>query len=297
MDGGPSAPSNYPITTSDPNLTAWYGNELALKNPNWTTDQIIAQVIKDVGVDPVYIASHYGSPHGDHSYATSRGKEIEVSFNPNRYWTLRSTITQTRAFNGSLSGEVQDYIDARMPLWTSIKGPNSGTLWWTNTQNSSSSPSTFYVNNVLAPIKLLVALQGKQKTQSREYHFRVNTNYQLAGLTENRWLRSAFVGGAFRWESKGSVGYYGAAADPDGIVRNYDPGRPIWDKSRYYVDFLGGYDFKLFRDKIRARVQLNVKNVFEDGRLQAVAFNPDGAPYAFRIVDPRQFILTATFSM
>ena len=45
------------------------------------------------------------------------------------------------------------------------------------------------------------------------------------------------------------------------------------------------------------RLQLNVKDVFEDGRLEAVAFNPDGNPYAFRIVDPRQFILSATFSL
>ena len=45
------------------------------------------------------------------------------------------------------------------------------------------------------------------------------------------------------------------------------------------------------------RLQLNVTNVLEDGRLQAVAVNPDGAPWAFRIVDPRQFILTATFDL
>jgi hypothetical protein len=48
---------------------------------------------------------------------------------------------------------------------------------------------------------------------------------------------------------------------------------------------------------VRARIQFNVKNVFEGGRLQAVAFNPDGQPYAFRIIDPRQFILQAKFDL
>ena len=38
-------------------------------------------------------------------------------------------------------------------------------------------------------------------------------------------------------------------------------------------------------------------SAFENGRLQAVAVNPDGRPYAFRIIDPRQFILTTTFDL
>ena len=51
------------------------------------------------------------------------------------------------------------------------------------------------------------------------------------------------------------------------------------------------------KDKVRARLQLNVRNIFENGRLQTVAVNPDGSPYAFRIIDPRQFILSATFNL
>jgi hypothetical protein len=40
-----------------------------------------------------------------------------------------------------------------------------------------------------------------------------------------------------------------------------------------------------------------VRNVLEDGRLQAIGVNPNGQPYNFRIIDPRQFILTATFDL
>lgn len=296
MDGGPAAPTAYPVASGDPNLTAWYGNEVALKNPTWTADQVTAEVIKQTGVDPNFIATHYGKTHGDRSNATSRGKEIEISYNPTRYWTLRSTLTQTKAFNGQLSGEVQDYIDARMPLWTTIKGPQTGNTWWTTTIGST-TPQSFYTANVLAPIKLLIATQGKQKPQIREYKVNGLTNYKLAGITDNKWLKNLDVGGGFRWESKAAVGYFGAAPDSDGVVRNYDPNRPIWDKARYYVDLSAGYNFRLFKDKVRTRLQLNVKNVFEDGRLQAVGYNPDGQPFAFRIVDPRQFILTASFSL
>ena len=44
-------------------------------------------------------------------------------------------------------------------------------------------------------------------------------------------------------------------------------------------------------------MQLNVNNVFENGHLQPVAVNPDGTPWAFRIVDPRQFILSVKFDL
>jgi hypothetical protein len=33
------------------------------------------------------------------------------------------------------------------------------------------------------------------------------------------------------------------------------------------------------------------------GRLQPLAVNPDGRPWAYRIIDPRQFVFSATFSL
>jgi hypothetical protein len=195
-----------------------------------------------------------------------------------------------------MSPEVQDYINARMPIWTAIKGPYTGNTWWTSTIGST-TPTSFYTANVLAPIKLLIATQGKQRTQTREWHYNVVTNYKLAGITSNSWLKNLDVGGAFRWEDRASIGYYAAAPDSDGIVRNLDPNRPIWDKSRYYVDLSAGYNLRLFNNKVRTRIQFNVRNVFENGRLQTVAVNPDGTGYAFRIIDPRQFILSANFDL
>ncbi len=297
MDGGPNAPTQYPQTVSDPNLTAWYGSELQLKNPTWTFAQVLAQTIKDTGVDPVFIASHYGHTHGDNSKQASHGKEVEIEYNPTRFWTIKATATQTQAVNGKLAAGVQEYINSRLPIWTTIKGPNSGTLWWTNTQNSSTTPQTFYTANVLAPLSLIVATQGKQKMQTREYHFNVLSNVRLAGITENRFLKNVSAGGALRWEDKAVVGYYGGAPDSDGIVRTYDASRPITDKARYYIDLNASYNLRMFSDKVHARIQLNVRNIFENGRLQAVAYNPDGSPFAFRIIDPRQFILSANFDL
>jgi hypothetical protein len=54
---------------------------------------------------------------------------------------------------------------------------------------------------------------------------------------------------------------------------------------------------RLSKDRVRAKVQLNVRDVLENGRLQKVAINPDGSTYAYRIIDPRQFILSTSFDL
>ena len=293
---------DYSSSITDPNLTGQLTTQLQTLNPSWSTDQVLAEVMKQSGIDPNYIAGHYSKTHGDKGTASSRGKEIEIEYNPSQYWTVKSTITQTKAFNASLSGELQDYIAARMPTWTTIKNPvvaNAANpsdplnFWWTTPINGT-TPQSWYLANVHAPIALAVATQGKQRPQTRVWHYNVLTNYKLAGLTDNRWLKNIDAGGAFRWEDKANVGYYGGPPDLDakGVVDTYDPNRPIWDKARYYIDLFAGYNFQMFSGKVRCRVQLNCTNIFERGRLQAVAFNPDGTPYAFRIIDPRQFLLT-----
>jgi hypothetical protein len=76
-----------------------------------------------------------------------------------------------------------------------------------------------------------------------------------------------------------------------------DNNKPIWDKARSYLDLSAGYRFRFLGDKVRAKAQLNVKNVFEGGRLQMIGVNPDGQGYAYRIIDPRQFILSCSFEL
>jgi hypothetical protein len=53
----------------------------------------------------------------------------------------------------------------------------------------------------------------------------------------------------------------------------------------------------MFGGRVPATFQLNVRNVTEHGRLQPVGAYPDGTINTYRIIDPRQFILSATFDM
>jgi len=145
----------------------------------------------------------------------------------------------------------------------------------------------------VAPFKLASANNGKPRSQVREWRWNAITNYTF---TEGR-LKALSLGGALRWLDKGGIGFLGKPPEADGVVRELDGSKPVYDKARLAVDLSATYRLRFVRDRVRARVQLNVRNVQEDGRLQAVGVNPNGTRFAYRIIDPRQFILSTTFDL
>jgi len=195
-----------------------------------------------------------------------------------------------------MSPAVTRWIAERMPVWTSIVDPEINRPWWTERYNGSNSPAQFFASSVKTPYDVAVANQGKSRPQIRPYRFNLSTSYRLAGLgTDRAWLKRLTLGGALRWEDRGAIGYYGVEQLP-AVITALDPNRPVYEAARAYVDLFTSYRFKVW-GRANATLQLNVRNVQENGRLQPVSAFPDGTPNAFRIVDPRQFILSATFDL
>lgn len=267
----------------------------------------------------------------------SKGDELEINYNPTRNWTVSASVTKIESINTAAGSQVDEYIAARMPIWTTLEDPrftqttqtiNGVTtpisasniptgatghlLWWNilgpafNTAagyNNTNSAATNFAGNVDAPMAVFRALIGRPQPQIRKYSVKFNTKYNLSGITDNRILKNMSVGGSLRWIDKGSIGFYGLGYDPSLDLRlpanrilQLDPNRPIYSPAETFVDLFVSYNTKLFNDKVRARFQLNVKNVGESGgSLQPTSAFLDGSPSAYRIIDPRQFILSATF--
>ncbi|HWA25875.1 MAG TPA: TonB-dependent receptor [Lacunisphaera sp.] len=315
-------------------VTAWMGGT--------ATDEQIAAAIKM----PIEQFEGLQTIAANGTYAAvndmqSKGDELEINYNPTRHWTVSASVTKTEAINTAAGSAVDDFIAARMPIWTTLEDPRftqttytpapNGTvgtytpnnlpvgatghlLWWNILggqfstlagYNTTNSAATNFAGNVDAPMAVFRALIGRPRPQIRKYTAKFNTKYNLAGLTENKILKNVSIGGSVRWTDKGSIGFYGLGYDPAkdlhlaaNKILQLDTNRPIYSPAETYVDLFVSYSTKMFGDKVRARYQLNVKNVQENGGgLQKTGAFLDGTASTYRIVDPRQFILSASFDL
>jgi hypothetical protein len=254
--------------------------------------------------------------------ADSKGIEAEINYNPTPNWTMKATFGKQDTNYSNVLSEFDAWYAVRNPFWQAAKAEdfllpqyqhlatyttNGGrqvdlrnfmTSYgftsdirldhpdrWTNV-------TEYYNINVLPNVQLNRDLEGQSAPGQRKYRGSLLTTYNFS---EGR-LRGIFVGGSERWESKSVIGYYGKASGASGTQLDIsDTTRPIYDDANSYTDFWVGYQRRIMNDKVRMKIQLNVVNAFESGDLQVVGVNYDGSPYGFRIVDPRQFILTTSF--
>ncbi|MBC7366699.1 MAG: TonB-dependent receptor plug domain-containing protein [Undibacterium sp.] len=272
----------------------WFIAEAAAAGTTLTEAQLETKVSNLMQLPVEYLR-----PFANNVTATNdviaKGREVEINYNPTTTWTLRANVTEQKAIDANISPDIGNWLAQRIPVWEKIVDPLLETPWYTTSYGTSGSAKTFVDGLIIAPLKLAKALEGKSRPQVRKYRVNLSTNYRLQGF-DNPIVKRFNVGGALRWEDKGAIGYYGVQQRPN-IVTELDTNRPIYDGAHTYVDLLVGYRAPFFSKKIMATWQLNIRNVNESGRLQKVGANPDGLPTAYRIVTPRQFILSATFDL
>ena len=290
---------NLDTGTSSFALYTWAQN-VVLARPSSTgatAVQIETDVYKLMQLPNNWYEQFNGYQTSDVNDVSGKGLEVEVNFNPTRNLRLKFTAARQETIDSNLSNANQAYIDLRLPAWTTIKD-DAGNLWWTQT-----TASVWYNNFIIPTLKLARANLGKPRSQVKEWTWHMFGNYTFGdeswlgdlGGGFTRRLKGLGLGGAVHWADKSAIGFAGLA-DPDGIARSYDINKPFYDPARYSYDFNASYPLRFFNDKIRARIQLNVRDAFANkGSLRAISVNPDGTPSNFRIVDGRQIILTTTF--
>jgi hypothetical protein len=261
-----------------------------------------AEVAKTMKMDPALVSllqtsvNFGGLPIAEAQDAVSKGREFEINYNPTDYWTIKANVTQDETIQAAIAKDLTDYLAERMPVWTSIVDRQTNQPWFTSSYSAQQTAANYLPGNVTTPLGIATQTVGKSLPQIRKYHANLSTNFYLRGITDHRWLRNINVGGAVRWEDKGAIGYYGVQQLP-AIITDLDRNKPIYNQGHVYVDLLAAYRTKIFSDKVGLTIQLNVRNVQEGGRLQPISAFPDGTPNAYRIVDPRLFILSATFDL
>lgn len=279
----------------------WVTAAAAAAGRTLTVDEINRQVAAISGLDVAYFTrSEDRDEQNNLVYETgdvvAQGTELELNFNPSSSWTIKLNATETESIDSRLSPGITRWIAERLPIWQKVIDPELNRPWFTERYANTSSASQYLASNVTAPLAVATATEGKSRPQIRKYRANLSTSYRLAGLTDQTLLKRFTIGGALRWEDKGAIGYYGIEQLP-AIITALDPNRPVYDKAHLYADAFLAYRTRLFAEKVSATFQLNVRNLQEGGRLQAISAFPDGTPNGYRIIEPRQFILTATFDL
>jgi hypothetical protein len=152
------------------------------------------------------------------------------------------------------------------------------------------------VESVLFPV---IAQQNTKAANLREWSTTLLTSYQI----QTGRLKGLTFGGQYNWQDKAVAGYQ-SLLDPSTYSRPTattanivfpDLTKPIYTPAIDSLDLFASYTRKIWRDKMRMKIQINVRDVLEDGGLQAVVFNQDGSPAQYRIKDPRTWFVTTTF--
>ncbi len=272
--------------------------------------------------------NYYAQPGtiGGTGSAKAEGIEVQINYNPLPNWTIKFTGTKVETVNSNLLKEFDAWYAQRSPVWDNARAVNfllpayqgyaAGYTdfggrqvvineFWNSTNYNSTirsdntngwTTARNYYNSVVTPQYALAKdLEGQLAPGQRRYNWSLLSNYSFVGER----LKGFSVGGAQRWSDKAVIGYYGKASGADplnpGVLDLSDTSRPIYDDEQWITDLWVGYTRKIWNDKVRMKLQLNVADAFQDGELMPVAVNYDGSPSAYRIIDSRQFILTATF--
>jgi hypothetical protein len=262
--------------------------------PTATADQIVAEQYKIMQLPLNFFDQFQGFSTSDINDQKSQGMEWEMTYRPTNAWNIKFTGAKNETIDESLSKYTQQYIDMRMPVWTTLTDPATGLKWW-----DSTGASAWYNGQIATAQRLARANVGKPRTQIKKWSWALIANYTIP---EGRF-KNVKVGTSIRWQDKSTIGFLGAApeplspTDPTPVIRNLDPDKPVYDPARASYDFLAAYQFRMFRGKVRANVQLNVRDAFAHKGLRAIGVNPDGQPYNFRILAGPQWILSSTFDL
>jgi len=258
-----------------------------------------------------------GVPIGGTQNNFAKGVEFQLTYNPTNNWTIKLTADKQKSVYKNIAPQYDAWVAERMPKWTTSAAPEIADFtdgggvnyslkkFWTgygftnvardNDATGNTSPQAYFNNVVLSQVALAKALEGVTAPDQRQYHAALLTNYNVP----TGRFRGVSFGGSERWESKAAIGFLGKVNDPanaPGVLNFADPSKPVYDSGNYYTDLWFAYQRKIWGDRIGWKIQLNINNAFEKGHLQATAVNFDGTPWSYRIIDPRQFVLTTTFS-
>lgn len=217
----------------------------------------------------------------------SKGFEFESTFNPTNNWRIAVNVSQQKASRADIAPITRQYVADRIAEWTT--GATGNLL-----SDESGQPLRVRVyERLLNSVNATAAREGQNVSELREWRWNAITNYTFGRTTA---LRGWSVGGAARWQDKVGIGYPIIDVNVEGRTLELpDLARPYMGPSDLKFDAWVGYGRKLWKEKVRWSIQLNVRDVLNEDELVPVMAQPDGTVAAWIAPQGRLFTLRSTF--
>ena len=223
------------------------------------------------------------------SDVTSKGTEVEITYQPTENWNIAINGAKTNAVRNNLAGSLKEWVAARNLIHNGDNGDLR--LWWSGDRDNTLK--TRWNNDFYSRYQLGLATEGTSVNELREYRVNLVTNYTF----RDGAFKGLGVGGSYRWESDVGIGYPQSAGvtEEGNSVLVYDATRPIKGPSEDHVDLWASYTIKL-NDNIDWRLQLNVRDILADGELVPLSVNPDQSIREYRVTGDPEWFFTNTFT-
>lgn len=196
------------------------------------------------------------------------GWEFELTANPTTNWRVSFNAANKDNVGSNLGRFYKEMYATKRPEWLAQSG---GELDPTGIVAGAIT----LIDNAVANVA-----EGRRPKRHRDNTVNFVTNYEF----KEGMLRGYSVGGTFRWFSEPLLGY--TDLNGDGAVDE------VYGKDDYTADLILSRQFDLKWSKMR--VQINVRNLFNNDQVQTVGLFPFESPEV-TYKRPREVIVTTTF--
>ena len=238
--------------------------------------------------NPSY-SSRVAFVNADTQDVDAKGLEFSATYNPTRNWRISFMGSKNNTVLSNIAPSAFKYVaDNRA---TALQFAN---VLVTGSATSGVVPVSTVIANDDITMSVLQAQNGFASSELRKWKFSGVSNYDF---TQGA-LKGINVGGYVSWMSPSIVGY----PSLDAVGRVPDIAHPFMGAVVFDTGLMLGYHRKIYHDRMTWKIQLNVRNLLDDHKPTPIRAdelansNNVQQNYAWRIVEPRSFVFTNTFT-
>jgi hypothetical protein len=230
------------------------------------------------------------------SFRQAAGYEVSLNLRPTPNWNVRINGTDSKTTDSDIGAPWLAWIQERLPVWQRVVAKNGEpgsdgrpATWATGFTNDSATETLkhYYETTLTSSMVYLRALDGRVSEGTRGKRANVITSYRFS---EGK-LKGASLTGAVRWRPPVVIGYPTTVTSGGETI--LDINHPYRGDRELATDIGIGYRGKMKPfGGLHYNVQLNVRNVLDDGPTIPYRAYTDGSIAGVATLEPRLFIFT-----